>query len=268
MNQTKTYSDGDRDAKGNLELRPHIRNQVIAISTVAGSGATNLQSASARLASGDVAIVEGYSNPGDGGGGTFYFQASPANRAVTGASASRVTILATQQYRNVNANDLRVLITTTTPHGLLAGQAVTISGCSDAGANGNFIVGIPPSGAPHNFNQTTQFFLLGSVSISDGTGGTISSTKVTITGHPYNPGQRVDIRAVHWTGGPGIKGVFDLIGRIDEKTISLAFFTAGSYVSGGRPVTMRCTCPLPTVRASGTGSCPTPRSTSSGSTHP
>ena len=34
-------------------------------------------------------------------------------------------------------------------------------------------------------------------------------------------------------GGPGINGVFDLIGRIDANTISLPFFSAGSYVSGG-----------------------------------
>jgi hypothetical protein len=210
-----------------------VGNQVIAISTVAGGGTTNLQSTSAGIASGDVAIVEGYSNPGDGGGGTFYFQASPANRAITGVNTSQVTISTTRQYQNVNANDLRVLITTKTNHGLQAGQAVTISGCSDAGANGNFIIGIPPSGPPHNFNQATQFFLLGSVSTSNGTGGTISSTKVTITGHPYNPGQRVAIRAVKWTGGPGINGVFDLIGRIEANTISLPFFTAGSYVSGG-----------------------------------
>lgn len=210
-----------------------VGNQVIAISTVAGGGTTNLQSTSAGIASGDVAIVEGYSNPGDGGGGTFYFQASPANRAITGVNTSQVTISTTRRYQNVNANDLRVLITTKTNHGLQAGQAVTISGCSDAGANGNFIIGIPPSGPPHNFNQATQFFLLGSVSTSNGTGGTISSTKVTITGHPYNPGQRVAIRAVKWTGGPGINGVFDLIGRIEANTISLPFFTAGSYVSGG-----------------------------------
>jgi hypothetical protein len=210
-------------------------NQVIGISTVAGSGTTNLQSTSAGLASGDVAIVEGYSNPGDGGGGTFYFQASPVNRVITGVSTSQVTISTTQQYQNVNANDLRVLITTTRPHGLLAGQAVTISGCSDAGANGNFIIGIPSSGPPHNFNTATQFFLLGSVSTFNGTGGTVSSTKVSITGQPYNPGQRVAIRAVNWTGGPG---------------------------------TMLCTCQRPTVRASGTGSCPTLRSTSSGSTRP
>jgi hypothetical protein len=190
-----------------------VGNQVIAISTVAGGGTTNLQSTSAGIASGDVAIVEGYSNPGDGGGGTFYFQASPANRAITGVNTSQVTISTTRRYQNVNANDLRVLITTKTNHGLQAGQAVTISGCSDAGANGNFIIGIPPSGPPHNFNQATQFFLLGSVSTSNGTGGTISSTKVTITGHPYNPGQRVAIRAVKWTGGPGINGVFDLTNR-------------------------------------------------------
>ena len=81
---TNLYFVGDCDANGDLELRPRAGNQVIAISTVAGSGTTNLQSTSAGLASGDAAIVEGYSNPGDGGGGTFYFQASPANRAITG----------------------------------------------------------------------------------------------------------------------------------------------------------------------------------------
>jgi hypothetical protein len=64
--------------------------------------------------------------------------------------------------------------------------------------------------------------------------GTVSSTKITITAHPYQTGQRLSIQGVTWTGGLGINGVYDLIGVIDSNNVSIPFVpSAGSYASGG-----------------------------------
>jgi hypothetical protein len=154
---TNLYFVGDCDANGDLELRPRIGNQVLGIATVivpTGGGTTNLVSTSAGLATGDVAIVEGYSAPGDGGGGQFWFEVGPMNRKIMAAISSQVSVASTQPN---SAGDLRVRVHCSSAHQLVEGQAVTISGALDGGANGNFIITLAGLGA----QATTASFCSG-----------------------------------------------------------------------------------------------------------
>jgi hypothetical protein len=106
-------------------------------------------------------------------------------------------------------------------------QSVNITGSTDAGADGTFIITL--GGVS---NPATDFVLLGSVSLADGTGGTIATTVLTIAEHPYQTGMRLVIRGADWSGG-SLDGSYDLLGRIDTNTVSIPFFTTGSYTSGG-----------------------------------
>jgi hypothetical protein len=197
---TNLYFVGDCDANGDLELRPRIGNQVLGIATVivpTGGGTTNLVSTSAGLATGDVAIMEGYSAPGDGGGGQFWFEVGPMNRKIMAAVSSQVSVASTQPN---SAGDLRVRVHCSSAHQLVEGQAVTVSGALDGGANGNFIITLAGLGA----QATTDFILLGVLARGTfGAGGMVGTTVLTIPGHPYETGHRLVIRRM---GRPDVDG--------------------------------------------------------------
>lgn len=78
------------------------------------------------MTNGEVALIAGYSTPGDGGGGMLFFTTSvPSSRTITNAT-----------------NATPIVITTSNAHGLVAGQRVMVAGVQgNTAANGTWIVG-------------------------------------------------------------------------------------------------------------------------------
>jgi hypothetical protein len=204
---------GQCDTHGNLTL--NVSQPVL--STISDLQSvptpTNLQ----------TVTVQGVLSASDGGGSSFYFEVAPNSRKITAASPITLTITSTAQ--NIPGTDLRVVVQTSSAHGLSNNTSVNITGCSDSGANGNFIVSVVDS---------THLLLLGSISQTNGSGGTLTTTILTISGHPYQNGQRLAITSVVWSNSNNINGTYDLIGSIGTNTISIPFApTSGTYVSGG-----------------------------------
>jgi hypothetical protein len=119
-----------------------------------------------------------------------------------------------------------VTITTTSAHGLAAGQSVTISGVSVANYNGTFAVVSVPS--------STQFtFVSGTNGLASSGGGTVASSTVTIqTTSPHNlaAGQLVTIAGV---GVSGYNGTFSVASVIDSTHFTYNTYSGGLAASGG-----------------------------------
>jgi len=89
--------------------------------------------------------------------GTLQFSAS-----VTGNTVPVATIAASGAVRAANV----VTITTTSPHGLSAGQTVTISGVSDSSFNGTFVIATVPSATTFTYGQAASDATSGAGTVS------------------------------------------------------------------------------------------------------
>ena len=123
-------------------------------------------------------------------------------------------------------NGFLVTITTTTAHGLTAGQSVTIAGVGVAGYNGTFpVVTIPSS---------TQFtYIAGASGLAASGGGTSASATATIqtqTAHGLVPGQLVTTAGI---GVAGYNGTFTITGVPDSTHFTFTAATGGLGTSGG-----------------------------------
>ena len=119
-----------------------------------------------------------------------------------------------------------VTITTTSAHGLSAGQTVTVAGVGVASYNGTFTVVSIPS--------TTQFtFVCGTSGFAPSGGGTISSAAVTISttaAHGLSAGQLVTISNV---GVAGYNGTFSVATVLSSTQFTYNASAGGLAASGG-----------------------------------
>ncbi len=123
-------------------------------------------------------------------------------------------------------NGFLVTITTTSAHGLSAGQSVTIAGVAVTGYNGTFpVVAVP---------NTTQFTYIAGVSgLAGSGGGTSASATATIqttTSHGLIVGQLVTTSSI---GVAGYNGTFPITAVPDSTHFTFTAPTGGLAASGG-----------------------------------
>jgi hypothetical protein len=123
-------------------------------------------------------------------------------------------------------NGFLVTITTTTAHGLSAGQSVTIAGVGVSGYNGTFpVVAVLGS---------TQFtYIAGASGLAASGGGTAASATATIqttTPHGFVVGQLVTTSGI---GVAGYNGTFPITSVPDSTHFTLTAPTGGLSASGG-----------------------------------
>jgi Pectate lyase superfamily protein len=188
--------------------------------TVLGA-AESIQSLLDTFVVGDVAVADGYSALGDGGGGGFYFEGSvPASAAIIDAIASSFSVTEAK-------NAAPILITTSSLHDFVDGQSVLISGVGgNTAANGTWIIAK---------ESPTDFSLVNSAGNGDYTsGGTASSVTITTSdAHARNRGQRIAVAGCRWSGGTGINGQWNFLGVVTSTTLSIPVATTGTYRGGG-----------------------------------
>jgi hypothetical protein len=123
-------------------------------------------------------------------------------------------------------NGFLVTITTSSAHGLSAGQSVTIAGVGVAGYNGTFPVAAILS--------TTQFTYIAGVSgLAASGGGTSASATATIqtsTAHGFSAGQLVTTTGI---GVAAYNGIFTIIAIPDATHFTFTATTGGLAASGG-----------------------------------
>jgi hypothetical protein len=123
-------------------------------------------------------------------------------------------------------NGYLVTITTSTAHGLSAGQSVTIAGVGVTGYNGTFPVVAAPS--------STQFtYIAGASGLAASGGGTASSATATIettTPHGFVVGQLVTTSGV---AVAGYNGTFPVTAVPSSTQFSFSAYTGGLAASGG-----------------------------------
>jgi hypothetical protein len=123
-------------------------------------------------------------------------------------------------------NGFLVTITTSAPHGLSAGQLVTISGVGVAGYNGTFpVVSVP--------NATQFTYAVGASGLAASGGGTAASatsTIQTVAAHGLAVGQLVTTAGI---GVPGYNGTFQITAVPDATHFSFTAATGGLAASGG-----------------------------------
>ena len=123
-------------------------------------------------------------------------------------------------------NGYLVTITTSTGHGLSAGQMVTISGVGVSAYNGTFPV--------VSVMSATQFtYIAGATGLANSGGGTAASAAVTIqtTGaHGLSAGQLVTVSGV---GAGGYNGTFSVASVIDSTHFTFNAASGGMAASGG-----------------------------------
>ena len=126
-------------------------------------------------------------------------------------------------------NGFLVTITTTTTHGLSAGQSVTISGVGITGYNGTFPVVSAPS--------TTQFtYIAGASGLAASGGGTAASATATIqttSAHGFVVGQLVTTSGI---GVAGYNGTFSITSVPDSTHFTFTATIGGLAASGGGTV--------------------------------
>ncbi|PYU11265.1 MAG: hypothetical protein DMG37_17420 [Acidobacteria bacterium] len=123
-------------------------------------------------------------------------------------------------------NGFLVTITTTSAHGLSAGQSVTVAGVGVAGYNGAFpVVSVPTS---------TQFtYIAGASGLAASGGGTAASATATIqttSAHGFVVGQLVTTSGI---GVSGYNGTFAITSVPDSTHFTLTAATGGLAASGG-----------------------------------
>jgi hypothetical protein len=123
-------------------------------------------------------------------------------------------------------NGFLVTITTTSAHGLSAGQSVTISGVGVASYNGTFPVVSAPT--------TTQFtYIAGASGLAASGGGTAASATVTIqttAANGFVVGQLVTTTGIVVAG---YNGTFPITGVPDSTHFTFTAATGGLAASGG-----------------------------------
>jgi hypothetical protein len=123
-------------------------------------------------------------------------------------------------------NGFLVTITTTSPHGLAAGQSVTIAGVAVTGYNGTF----PVVAAPSN----TQFtYIAGASGLAASGGGTSASATATIqttASHGLVVGQLVTTAGI---AVAGYNGTFPITTVPDATHFTFTASTGGLAASGG-----------------------------------
>jgi hypothetical protein len=131
------------------------------------SNVTALQAETTQV-NGEVALLAGYTTPGDGGGGMLYFTTpTPTGRQITNAT-----------------NATPIVVTTATTHTFVLGQRIMIGGVAgNLAANGTWLVAAPTT------TQLTLHKLDGTNSVGSGAytsggaigdgGGTIPSGSAT-----------------------------------------------------------------------------------------
>src|SRR5713101_2671891 len=123
-------------------------------------------------------------------------------------------------------NGFLVTITTTTVHGLSAGQSVTIAGVGVSGYNGTFPIVSTPT--------TTQFtYIAGASGLATSGGGTAASATATIqttTAHGFVAGQIVATTGI---GVAGYNGTFPIASVPDTTHFTFTATTGGLAASGG-----------------------------------
>src|SRR5271165_4216952 len=123
-------------------------------------------------------------------------------------------------------NGFLVTITTSTAHGLSAGQSVTIAGVAVAGYNGTFPVVATPS--------TTQFtYIAGASGLAASGGGTASSATATITtsaAHGLVVGQLVTTNGI---AVAGYNATFPITSVPDSMHFTYSATTGSLAASGG-----------------------------------
>lgn len=123
-------------------------------------------------------------------------------------------------------NGFLITITTTSVHGLAAGQSVTIAGVGVAGYNGTFpIVSVP---------STTQFtYIAGASGLAASGGGTAASCTATVqttVAHGFVVGQLVTTSGI---GVSGYNGTFAITSVPDSTHFTFTATTGGLAASGG-----------------------------------
>src|SRR6266404_4253207 len=123
-------------------------------------------------------------------------------------------------------NGFLVTITTSAPHGLAAGQSVTIAGVGVAGYNGTFPIVATPS--------ITQFtYIAGAAGLAASGGGTAASATATIQttiAHGFVAGQLVTTSGI---GVAGYNGTFAITNVPDATHFTFTAANGGLAASGG-----------------------------------
>src|SRR5271157_3886781 len=123
-------------------------------------------------------------------------------------------------------NGYLVTITTSAPHGLSAGQNVTVTGVGVPGYNGTFAVVSVPT--------LTQFtYVAGAAGLANSGGGTAASATATIqtsASHGLSVGQLVTIVGV---GVAGYNGTFAIASVPDSTHFTFSAASGGLAASGG-----------------------------------
>src|SRR2546422_6048566 len=164
------------------------------------------------VSQGDVAVLDGYYNAGDGGGGLLYFEGTPApsSATVTGALLVSIGIVGA-------TNASPIVVTTGGAHGFVTNQCVKITGVTgNTNTNGDWVITVV---------NTTQFAL--NHSAGSGTylsGGTAQSVTITTAaGHGLAAEGQVIIAGATWAPpASGINGTWTKIGVIDRTHFSIA----------------------------------------------
>ncbi|HYL82797.1 MAG TPA: hypothetical protein VE263_01070, partial [Candidatus Angelobacter sp.] len=123
-------------------------------------------------------------------------------------------------------NGFLVTITTTTAHGLSAGQSVSISGVGVSGYNGTFPVVSAPT-------TTTFTYIAGASGLAASGGGTSASATATIqttAAHGFVAGQLVTTSGI---GVAGYNGTFAITTVPDSTHFTFTAATGGLAASGG-----------------------------------
>jgi hypothetical protein len=167
------------------------------------------------------------SQGGPGGGPTVIDENVVVTVAASPAGATQpaaVTIAASPS--GATENGFLVTITTTTVHGLSAGQSVTISGVAVTGYNGTFpVVAVP---------TTTAFtYIAGASGLAASGGGTAASATTTIqttTAHGFVVGQLVTTSGI---AVAGCNGTFPVTAVPDAMHFTFTADSGGLAASGG-----------------------------------
>jgi Pectate lyase superfamily protein len=203
--------------------------------TYATTSVATLLSLTGSFTAGDVAQVDAFATPDDGGGGDFYFEGTPPLSAtITGATPNSVTVTAAS-----NEAPIRV---TTPGHTFETGESVLIAGVN-AAANGAWLI---------NKVSPTQFELVH----SDGRGlpafsgaGTAKNVKVTTgAAHGFPPGSILMISGV--VGLDINKTLPDRwfpVGTSTETTFTLPSAASGTWGGGGLVGNIGVSVPSSTV---------------------
>lgn len=184
---------------------------------------TDMRSADGSFAVGDVAEVSGYTTPGDGGGGAFYFEGTPPGSA----TITNIASLAAPINGATNATPIEV--STVSPHGLSTGNAVLISNVTgNRAANGAWLVSVADS---------THFTLKdskGSGQFTTGAGDRAMATTALVTtksAHGLLSGSLVMIAGV--AGATGANGRWFPVGYVSDISFTIPCGDLPAYTRGG-----------------------------------